>query len=149
MRCQKIIIISIVAAAIGAGLLQQFAIPARAVAPIETASYQAIGSGVNENIAVKWLLAPMASSNCVRIAQPEPMRMRLCVVQRSLREREKIKQRLRRTINWYSTGLPLKNVIKDAHFYHNKSETRVAIKIMGDDPYSEHPTVRHGSFSKR
>jgi hypothetical protein len=36
----------------------------------------------------------------------------------------------------------LKNVIKDAHFYHNNSETRVAIKILGDDPYSEHPAVR-------
>jgi hypothetical protein len=55
MRCHKIIIVSIVAAATGAGLSQQFAIPARAATPIVRASYQGIGSGVNENIAVIWL----------------------------------------------------------------------------------------------
>lgn len=56
MKCQKIVVVSIVAAAIGAVMLQQFAMPARAAAPIVRGSYQGIGSGVNENIAVIWLL---------------------------------------------------------------------------------------------
>jgi hypothetical protein len=52
----KIVAAGLITAAIGAGLAQQFAAPARAAAPIVRATYQGIGSGVNESVAVLWLL---------------------------------------------------------------------------------------------
>ncbi|HXJ03028.1 MAG TPA: hypothetical protein VNH44_17545 [Micropepsaceae bacterium] len=56
MTRTKIVVLSIVAAAIGIGLVQQITAPARAAAPVVRATYQGIGSGVNENVAVIWLL---------------------------------------------------------------------------------------------
>jgi hypothetical protein len=56
MKSGKTVVLCITAAAIGAGLAQQFMAPARAAAPIVRPSYQSIGSGVNENVAVVWLL---------------------------------------------------------------------------------------------
>jgi len=52
----KIVAAGLITAAIGAGLAQQFAAPARAAAPIVRATYQGIGSGVNESVAVLWVL---------------------------------------------------------------------------------------------
>ena len=46
----------VVVFAIGAGLAQQIASPARAAAPIVRASYMGLGAAVNETTAVVWLL---------------------------------------------------------------------------------------------
>jgi hypothetical protein len=56
MDGRKIIALCAVAAAIGAGVSQQFTAPARAAAPIVRATYQGVGSGVNESVAAIWLL---------------------------------------------------------------------------------------------
>jgi hypothetical protein len=56
MRCQQIVAICVLTAAAGIVVSQQFMGPARAAQPIVRASYQGIGSGVNENVAVIWLL---------------------------------------------------------------------------------------------
>jgi hypothetical protein len=56
MGCQKIFALCIATAAIGAAVSQQFTGPAHAAGPIVRASYQGVGSGVNENVAVLWLL---------------------------------------------------------------------------------------------
>jgi hypothetical protein len=56
MRVQQIVALCLLSAAIAVGVSQQFTGPARAAAPIVRASYQGIGSGVNESVAVIWLL---------------------------------------------------------------------------------------------
>ena len=56
MRWTKNAALGLVICAIGAGLAQQFAAPARAAAPIVRASYVGLGAAVNETTAVVWLL---------------------------------------------------------------------------------------------
>jgi hypothetical protein len=55
MSWMKIVALGVVFA-IGAGLAQQFAGPARAAAPIVRSSYVGLGAAVNESTAVVWLL---------------------------------------------------------------------------------------------
>ena len=56
MSWKKIAGLGVVVFAIGVGLAQQFAVPARAAAPIVRASYMGLGAAVNETTAVVWLL---------------------------------------------------------------------------------------------
>jgi hypothetical protein len=56
MGYRNIVALCAAAAAIGAAASQEFGTPARAAAPIVRASYQGLGSGVNETVAVLWLL---------------------------------------------------------------------------------------------
>jgi hypothetical protein len=56
MKWEKVGGLCVLAAAIGAGLAQQFTVPARAAAPVVRATYQGMGAGVNDNVAVIWLL---------------------------------------------------------------------------------------------
>jgi len=69
MRWQGIVGLCVLASAISIGLFQQFTAPARAAAPIVRASYQGIGAGVNDNVAVIWLLGSDGSLRiCSRAA---------------------------------------------------------------------------------
>ena len=52
----KIVGLSVLAVAIGAGLAHELTAPARAAAPVVRATYQGMGAGVNDNVAVIWLL---------------------------------------------------------------------------------------------
>ena len=56
MKWQGIVGLCVLTSVISIGLTQQFTPPARAAAPIVRATYQGIGAGVNENVAVIWLL---------------------------------------------------------------------------------------------
>jgi hypothetical protein len=56
MRVQQIVALCLLSSAIAVGVSQQFTGPARAAVPIVRASYQGLGSAVNENVAVIWLL---------------------------------------------------------------------------------------------
>jgi hypothetical protein len=56
MSWQKIVGLFVLMTASGAVLAQQFTVPARAAAPVVRATYQGIGAGVNDNVAVLWLL---------------------------------------------------------------------------------------------
>jgi hypothetical protein len=56
MKWQKVSGLCLLAAAIGAGLAQQFTVPARAAAPVVRATYQGMGGNVNDNVAVIWHL---------------------------------------------------------------------------------------------
>jgi hypothetical protein len=56
MSSKKIVGLGVVVFAIGAGLAQQFAAPARAAAPVVRVNYLGIGAAANETTAVVWLM---------------------------------------------------------------------------------------------
>ncbi len=56
MRWEKIVGLSVLAGAIGASLAQQFTAPARAAVPTIRVTYQGLGAGINNNVAVVWLM---------------------------------------------------------------------------------------------
>ena len=69
MRWEGIVGLCILTSAVSIGLSQQFTAPARAAAPIVRATYQGIGAGVNDNVAVVWLLGSDGSLRiCSRAA---------------------------------------------------------------------------------
>jgi hypothetical protein len=69
MRWEGIVGLCVLTSAISTGLTQQFTAPARAAAPIVRATYQGIGVGVNNNVAVIWLLGSDGSLRiCSRAA---------------------------------------------------------------------------------
>jgi hypothetical protein len=69
MRWEGIVGLCVLTSAIGIGLSQQFTAPARAAAPVVRATYQGIGAGVNDNVAVIWLLGSDGSLRiCSRAA---------------------------------------------------------------------------------
>ena len=56
MRWVTLIGLSILSGAISVTVSQQFMVPAKAAAPLVRTTYQGTGAGVNDNIAVLWLL---------------------------------------------------------------------------------------------
>ena len=56
MRWTKMACLGVIVFAISAGFAQQFAVPARAAAPIVRASYMGLGAAVNESTAIVWLM---------------------------------------------------------------------------------------------
>ena len=69
MRWEGIVGLCVLTSAVSIVLSQQFTAPARAAAPIIRATYQGIGAGVNDNVAVIWLLGSDGSLRiCSRAA---------------------------------------------------------------------------------
>lgn len=56
MKWQGIVGLCVLTSVISINLTQQFTAPAHAAVPIIRATYQGIGAGVNNNVAVIWLL---------------------------------------------------------------------------------------------
>jgi hypothetical protein len=56
MRWEKIIGLCVLSGAISVSVTQQFMVSAKAAVPLVRATYQGTGAGLNNNVAVIWLL---------------------------------------------------------------------------------------------